>query len=103
MLVLFASIYSMVRLIAGAIELHRRSSEEMQLEVLALRHEVAILRHQVKRPDLFPTDRLIFAALGRHLQAGKLMFAAAMLLGWHRELVLRGVPGAFALRNSHGM
>jgi len=88
-LVLLASIYSVVRLIVGAIELHRRSSDELQLEVLALRHEVAILRRQVKRPDLFPTDRLILAALGRHLQDGKLMFAPATLLRWHRELVRR--------------
>jgi len=48
--VLLASIYSRVRLIVGAIELHRRSSEELKLQVLALRHEVAILRRQVKRP-----------------------------------------------------
>jgi len=38
----------------GAIELHGRSSEELKLEVLALRHEVAILRRQIKRPDLLP-------------------------------------------------
>ena len=88
-LVLFASIYSVIRLIVGAIEVHGRSSEELQVEVLALRHEVAILRRQVKRPDLLPTDRLILAALGRRLQAGKLMFAPATLLRWHRELVRR--------------
>jgi hypothetical protein len=64
-------------------------SDELQLEVLALRHEVAILRRQVKRPDLFLADRLILAALGRHLQAGKLMFAPATLLRGHRELVRR--------------
>jgi len=87
--VLFASIYSIVRLIVGAIELHGRSSKELQIEVLALRHEVAILRRQVKRPDLLPTDRLILVALGRHLQSGKLMFAPATLLRWHRELVRR--------------
>ena len=85
----FASIYSMVRLIVGAIGLHRRSSQELQLEVLALRHEVAILRRHVKRPDLFPTDRLILTALGRHLESGKLMFSPATLLRWHRELVRR--------------
>jgi len=87
--VLLASIYSIVRLIVGAIELHGRSSEELQIEVLALRHEVAILRRQVERPELLPTDRLILAALSRHLQAGKLMFAPATLLRWHRELVRR--------------
>ena len=81
-LVLLASIYSMVRLLVGVIELHRRSSGQLQLEVLALRHEVAILRRQVNRPDLFPTDRLILAALGRHLQAGKLMFRELVRRKW---------------------
>lgn len=98
---LLASIYSLVRLIVGAIQLHGRSAEELKLEVLALRHEVAILRRQVKRPDLFPTDRLILAALGRHLQAGKLMFAPATLLRWHRELV-RHKWAAFQRRPRRG-
>ncbi len=91
----------MVRLIVGAIELHGRSSEELKLEILVLRHEVAILRRQVKRPDLFPTDRLILAALGHHLQAGKLMFAPATLLRWHRELV-RHKWAAFQRRPRRG-
>lgn len=98
---LLASIYSLVRLIVGAIQLHGRSAEELKLEVLALRHEVAILRRQVKRPDLFPTDRLILADLGRHLQAGKLMFAPATLLRWHRELV-RHKWAAFQRRPRRG-
>jgi putative transposase len=100
-LVLFASIYWLVRFVVGAIELHRRSPEELHLEVLALRHEVAILRRQVKRPDLFPTDRLILAALGRHLQAGNLMFSPATLLRWHRELVRRKWA-MFQRRPRHG-
>ena len=98
---LFGSIYSIVRLIVGAIELRGRSSAGLHLEVLALRHEVAILRRQVKRPDLFPADRLILAALGRHLQSGKLMFAPATLLRWHRELV-RHKWAAFRRRPRRG-
>ncbi len=56
---LFASTYSIVRLIVGAIELRGRSSGELQLEVLALRHEVAILRRQAKRPDRWTAMRLL--------------------------------------------
>lgn len=88
-LVLFASIYALVRLIVSSVELRRRSAAELQLEVLALRHEVAVLRRHVKRPDLLPTDRLILAAVGRHLRAGRLMFSPATLLRWHHELVRR--------------
>jgi hypothetical protein len=60
---------------------------ERDLELLALRHEVAILRRHVKRPDLLPTDRLLLAALGRRLPVGRLLFTPATVLRWHRELV----------------
>src|SRR5262249_46564665 len=62
---------------------------ERDLELLALRHEVAILRRHVKRPDLLPTDRLLLAALGRRLPVGCLLFTPATVLRWHRELVRR--------------
>jgi len=39
--------------------------------------------------SIYSIVRLILTALGRHIQAGKLMFAPATLLGWHRELVRR--------------
>jgi transposase len=65
------------------------AESEKDAEILALRHEVAVLRRRVKRPDLFPTDRAIFAALGTKLPAGRLMFQPATLLRWHRELVRR--------------
>ena len=73
----------------GLIVLRGMSESEKDAEILALRHEVAVLRRRVKRPDLYPTDRAIFAALGRHLPAGRLMFQPATLLRWHRELVRR--------------
>jgi putative transposase len=62
---------------------------ERDLELLALRHEVAILRRHVKPPDLLPTDRLLLAALGRRLPVGRLLFTPATVLRWHRELVRR--------------
>ena len=88
-LVLFASIYALVRLLVGILVVRSRSEAERDLELLALRHEVAILRRNVKRPELLPTDRLLLAALGRRLPAGRLLFTPATLLRWHRELVRR--------------
>lgn len=86
---LFASLYTLIRLIVGIGRIRLASDPELHAEVLALRHEVAILRRQVKRPDLFPADRLILAALARHLPASRLMFSPATLTRWHRELVRR--------------
>ncbi len=88
-LVLLASFYSLVRLMLGLVALTSMTESEKDAEILALRHEVAVLRRRVKRPDLFPTDRAIFAALGSNLPAGRLMFQPATLLRWHRELVRR--------------
>ncbi|TME54256.1 MAG: transposase family protein [Chloroflexi bacterium] len=88
-LVLLASFYSLVRLMIGLVALTGMAQNEKDAEILALRHEVAVLRRRVKRPDLFPTDRAIFAALGTNLPAGRLMFQPTTLLRWHRELVRR--------------
>ena len=88
-LVLLASFYSLVRLMIGLIALTDMTESAKDTEILALRQEVAILRRRVKRPDLYPTDRAILAAVARHLPAGRLMFQPATLLCWHRELVRR--------------
>lgn len=61
----------------GLVALTSMAESEKDAEILALRHEVAVLRRLVKRPDLFPTDRALFAALGMYLPARRLMFQPA--------------------------
>lgn len=98
---LYASINVLVRLALDMIVLRRTSDAERDLEILALRHQVAVLRRQVKRPELLPADRLVLSALGLRLPPGRLMFAPATLLRWHRELVRRRWS-AFRLRPRRG-
>lgn len=86
---LYASIYMLLRLTISVAVLRSSSNAERDLEILALRHQVAVLRRQVKRPDLLPADRMLMAALGSRLPPGRLLFSPATLLRWHRELVRR--------------
>jgi len=44
-----------------------RSDTAKDLEILVLRHQLAVLRRQVARPRLKPADRTLLAALSRAL------------------------------------
>ena len=67
-----------------------RSDRSKELEILVLRHELAILRRQPRRAPFRPVDRAVLAALARTLPRralGSLSVRPATLLRWHRELV----------------
>jgi hypothetical protein len=69
-----------------------RSERSKELEILVLRHELAILRRQPRRARLRPVDRAILAALARALPQSawtSLAVRPATLLRWHRQLVRR--------------
>jgi len=69
-----------------------RSERSKELEILVLRHELAILRRQPRRAAARPVDRAILAALARALPRsawGSLSVRPATLLRWHRQLVRR--------------
>lgn len=44
-----------------------RGNNTKDLEILVLRHQLAVLRRQVSRPMLEPADRALLAALSRAL------------------------------------
>src|SRR5260370_27810223 len=64
------------------------SRAALQLEILALRHQVCVLQRSVKRPKLTPADRLLWAwlcAVWNDWQSSVLIVKAATVIGWHRK------------------
>ena len=85
-------LYLILRRIFQLIVLLGRGERAKEIEILALRHQVAVLRRQVNRPDLNDGDRVLLAALSRLLPrpSWSIFFVTpATLLRWHRKLVAR--------------
>ncbi|MGH9083470.1 MAG: integrase, partial [Acidimicrobiales bacterium] len=79
-----------------------RSDADLAIEVVLLRHEVAVLRRQIHRPVLEPADRAVLAGLARLVprhRLGRFFVEPATLLRWHRNLIAKrwsyphGSPG----------
>jgi hypothetical protein len=69
-----------------------RRGRSIELEILVLRHELSILRRQVRRPQFASRDRLLLAALSRVLSRCSwhaFPVTPGTLLRWHRQLVAR--------------
>ena len=85
-------IYQMFSKLLGWIVLRTRSDTTKDIEILVLRHQLAVLQRRTPRPQMSWTDRALIAALTRLLPARRrlgLLVTPATILRWHRQLITR--------------
>ena len=90
MLVAVRLLYRILVQVLSWLALLARSSASKDIEILALRQEVAVMRRANPRPQIGWTDRAVLAALFRllpkALRAHRIV-TPATLLRWHRRLL----------------
>ena len=83
-------VYRLLVTVLSWLALLARSSWAKDVEILALRHEVAVLRRATSGPRMSWADRAVLAALARvmpkALRARRIV-TPGTLLRWHRRLV----------------
>ena len=65
-----------------------RERAALQLELIALRHQLATMKRTSRRPSLRPTDRLLLVLLSRLLPNWREMLVIVKpetVIGWHRK------------------
>jgi putative transposase len=85
-------VYLALRRLLELMVLCWRSTDVKEVEILVLRHQLAILRRQHPRPRLQPKDRALLAALSRLLPRPRwsiFVVTPQTLLRWHWRMVRR--------------
>ena len=83
---------TLYRLMVGLMGLTVRSGRAKDLEIIVLRHQVAVLRRQVDRPAISDDDRTLLGAVAHALSRGARegwIVTPDTLLRWHRRRVAR--------------
>jgi hypothetical protein len=85
-------LYLILSRLLDSLALLGRAAAAKDVELLVLRHEVAVLRRTSPMPRLDWADRALFAALIRRLPAvlrSHRLITPATVLRWHRRLVTK--------------
>jgi putative transposase len=85
-----ARFYRLVRLVIDLLVLRGRKDRSKVVEILVLRHQLAVLQRQLSPPRFEPDDRATLTALARVLGRDRwsiFMVKPDTLLRWHRRLV----------------
>jgi transposase len=85
-------IYLMFSKLVSWLVLRARSDAAKEIEILVLRHQLAVLRRRAPRTRTNWADRALIAALTRLLPARRrlgLLVTPSTILRWHRQLVAR--------------
>ena len=85
-------IYQLVAKLLSWMVLRARSDAANEIEILVLRHQLAVLQRRTPRPRFSWTDRAVIAALVRLLPARRrlgLLVTPSTILRWHRHLISR--------------
>ena len=89
---LLSLVYAVVCALLDQLLVRTSTGRGQAVELLALRHEVRVLRRQVKRTQWRAEDRLLLAALSRcalRTELWRFPVRPETLLRWHRDLVRR--------------
>jgi transposase InsO family protein len=90
--VLFSFCYTVFRHVLQLLAIRARTDDFKDLEILVIRHELAILRRQTGRPAITPIDRVFLTAASRLLPRARcdmFLITPATLLRWHRRLIAK--------------
>jgi putative transposase len=83
----FALVYSWLRLFLDLADMRLRV-DDPEAELLLLRHQLRVVRRQVKRPQLNTADRTIMAALSLLVNKTAvvgMLVQPETVLGWQRD------------------
>jgi putative transposase len=85
-------LYLMARWLVGMLLGRLGSEQTKDVEIAVLRHQLEVLRRQVKRPEFRPADRALLAVLSSALPRGRwsiFLMTPDTIMRWHRRLVTR--------------